>query len=134
MAGAATPSGLSAATYAGVHTAKTTIPDRYIGPWPFTVTREQAVCDLNDDRGRSAVRRALDRLRSAATSGRDRRKWRALLHGKSLDEQLWTVPPPRGGLGAGAVHDWARRTLAAAGYDAAVMLLEWEIFWRRKGL
>ena len=115
-------------------TMKTAIPERFVGPWPFTVSRDQAVCDLNDDRARSWLRRLVDRLRGAAIGGRERRKWRSLLQGRSLDDQLWAVPPPPGGLCDREVHDWARRTLAAASYDADAMLLEWEIFWRRKGL
>jgi hypothetical protein len=113
---------------------KTAIPERFAGPWPFTVSRDQAVCDLNLDRARSWTRRLIDRLRGAAIGGRERRKWQSLLQGRSLDDQLWTVPPPRGGLCDRGVQDWARRTLTAAAYDADAMLLEWEIFWRRKGL
>ena len=30
------------------------------------------------------------------------------------------------------VRRWAAETLAAAGYDPAHMLAEWEVFWRRK--
>jgi len=62
------------------------------------------------------------------------RKWQALLSGKSLDEQLWAVRPPRGWTTRQAVRDWARQTLEQAGYDPRMMLVEWEIFWRRKGL
>ena len=60
--------------------------------------------------------------------------WRLRLLGRRLDEQLWLVPPPKGSLAKPAVREWARSTLAAAGYDAAAMLLEWEIFWRCRGL
>jgi hypothetical protein len=124
----------SAVTRAGGRAVKNVIPERFIGPWPFTVSRDQAVCDLNLDRARSWPRRLFDWLGGAAVSGRERRKWQALLQGKTLDDQLWAVPPPRGGLCDRAVYGWARRTLAAASYDAEAMLLEWEIFWRRKGL
>jgi len=113
---------------------KTAIPERFIGPWPFIVSREQAVCDLNRDRARSRLDRMLDRLRRETVSGRDRRRWQRALEGKSLDDQVWAVPPPRHGLSDAAVHAWARRTLEAGGYEAATMLLEWEIFWRRRGL
>jgi hypothetical protein len=113
---------------------KAAVPERFAGPWPFALSRDQAVYDLNVDRARSRWRVRLDRLRGLATSGRELRKWQTLLRGKSLDDQLWAVPPPRGGLGERAVHQWASRTLEAAGYDPGAMLLEWEIFWRRKGL
>jgi hypothetical protein len=33
-----------------------------------------------------------------------------------------------------AIKDWARSTLALAGYESQSMLLEWEVFWRRKGV
>src|SRR5262245_13283361 len=61
------------------------------------------------------------------------RKWQALLSGKSCDEQLWAVRPPRGMIASPAVRDWAIRALEWAGYDPRVMLVEWEIYWRRKG-
>jgi hypothetical protein len=124
----------AAAARPGGRTMKTAIPGRFIGPWPLTVSRDQAVCDLNLDRAKSWTRRLIERLRGPAVSGRERRKWQALLQGRCLDDQLWAVPPPRGGLCDRGVQAWARRTLAAASYDADVMLLEWEIFWRRKGL
>ena len=62
------------------------------------------------------------------------RKWQSLLAGKSLDEQLWAVRPPRGMIARPDVRDWARQTLERAGYDPRLMLAEWEIFWRRKGM
>jgi hypothetical protein len=61
------------------------------------------------------------------------RKWRALLAGKSTDEQLWAVHPPAGTLGDPAVREWAQQTLERGGYDAQKMIGEWEIFWRRRG-
>jgi hypothetical protein len=62
------------------------------------------------------------------------KKWQVLLSGKSADEQLWAVRPPKGGVSHPAIRDWARKTLETAGYDSRTMLLEWEIFWRRKDL
>jgi hypothetical protein len=62
------------------------------------------------------------------------RKWQVLLCGKNFDEQLWAVRPPVGGLTHGAVRQWAERTLELGGYEPRTMLLEWEIFWRRKGV
>jgi hypothetical protein len=117
-----------------VRAALTAIPERFVGTCPFALSRDQAVYDLNMDRARSWGRTLVDRLRGAATSGRELRKWQGALRGKSLDDQLWAVPPPRGDVGSRKVDAWARRTLEAAGYESAAMLLEWEIFWRRKGL
>ena len=115
-------------------TMKTAIPERFVGPWQFTVSRDEAVYDLNQDRARPRIRALIDRLRGNTASSREFRKWQVLLGGKSHDDQLWAVRPPRGGFADRAVRDWARRTLETAGYDPDTMLLEWEIFWRRKGL
>lgn len=70
-------------------------------------------------------------LAIVATSRWQLRKWRALLEGKSADEQLWTIKPPRGFAYLPAVREWAETTLTKNGYDSKKMLLEWEIFWRR---
>jgi hypothetical protein len=114
---------------------KTTIPERWIQPWEFQISREEALYDL---------RLAPSFLGSLAIFIRDLigwfgqrkawRKWRTMLAGKSLDEQLWSVRPPRRQLAHPAVREWARMVLDQSGYDSRVMLPEWEIFWRRKGL
>jgi len=57
-----------------------------------------------------------------------------LLGAKDLEEQLWAVRPPHGSVRDPSVREWARQTLDSAGYDSRVMLREWEIFWRRKGV
>jgi hypothetical protein len=98
------------------------------------MTRDEAVYDLNADRRRSGFARVIDRVRGVLTDRGDFRKWPILLGGKSPDDQLWAVRPPRGGLTNESVRTWARLTLEAAGYDSDAMLFEWEIFWRRKGL
>jgi hypothetical protein len=114
---------------------KTTIPERWIKPWEFQISREEALYDLQ---------LAPSFLSSLAIFIRDLigwfgqrkawRKWRTMLAGKSLDEQLWSVRPPRRQLAHPAVREWARMVLDQSGYDSRVMLPEWEIFWRRKGL
>ena len=114
---------------------KTTVHEQWIKPWEFQISREEALYDmLADASSRSApfafIRDLTDRLGHRQAW----RKWQALLAGKSLDEQLWAVRPPRGLISGAAVRDWARQTLEQAGYDPRVMLAEWEIFWRRKGL
>ena len=67
-------------------------------------------------------------------SGRDMKKWHALLFGKNPDQQLWAIKPPRGGLRDSRVRCWVEQTLQVGGYDVASMLAEWEIHWRRRGL
>ena len=112
---------------------KKTIPDRFLAPWQFAVSRDEALYDLNMEAARFGLGSLIDRWLGAARSGREFRKWQILLTGRSLDDQLWAVRPPRRGLSNRLVRDWARRTLEAAGYDPGAMLLEWEIYWRRKG-
>ena len=113
---------------------KVAIPDRFVGPWQFTVSRDEAIYDLNLERTRPRIRVLMDRLRGKATNGHAIRKWQVLLDGKSADDQLWSVRPPRGAFSDPAVREWARHLLETAGYDPDTMLREWEIFWRRKGL
>ena len=62
------------------------------------------------------------------------RRWQVLLKGKTVDDQLWGIDPPRGFSCMRVVRRWAKATLAQAGYEPNKMLLEWEIFWRRKGI
>jgi hypothetical protein len=118
---------------------KTAIPEQWIKPWEFQISREEALYDMREAASsRSALPafiRSLTKWFGNRPALREAwRKWQALLSGKSLDEQLWAVRPPRGWTTRPAVHDWARQTLEQAGYDTRMMLAEWEIFWRRKGL
>jgi len=114
---------------------KTTVPEQWVKPWEFQISREEALYDmLAAASSRSAPLGFIRDLTDRFGHRQSRRKWQALLAGKSLDEQLWAVRPPRGLISGAAVRDWARQTLERAGYDARVMLAEWEIFWRRKGL
>jgi len=118
---------------------KTAIPEQWIKPWEFQISREEALYDMRaaafSRGGLLAFIRSLTNWFGRRAALREAwRKWQALLAGKSLDEQLWAVRPPRGTIGRPAVRDWALRTLERAGYDTRVMLVEWEIYWRRKGL
>lgn len=118
---------------------KTAIPEQWIKPWEFQISREEALYDMraaaSSRGGLLALIRGLTNWFGHRTAwGKALRKWQALLAGKSLDEQLWAVRPPRGMIARLAVRDWALRTLGRAGYDPRVMLVEWEIYWRRKGL
>jgi hypothetical protein len=113
---------------------KNAIPERFLKPWELRFTRDEVLYDMNvvaafQGRIGAMIRRLArwPRWRSAL------RKWQVLLSGKSFDEQLWAVRPPDGGLTHHAVRQWATRTLELAGYQPRTMLLEWEIFWRRKG-
>jgi hypothetical protein len=105
------------------------IPERYMTPWEFHTSREEVLYDMK--RGRSLLARLAGALGPWWAPG-VYRKWRAMLAGKSADDQLFAVRPPEGGLSCEAVREWASYTLASAGYDPDVMLTEWEIFWRRK--
>src|SRR5262249_14435449 len=116
----------------GPPTLKTTIPTQFLKPWEFRFSREEVLYDLN--RGPSFLGRlwaGLRRLLGGWVFSRELRKWQVLLAGRNLDEQLWAVRPPKGGVSH--IRAWVERTLAAAGYDSRIMLTEWEIFWGRKG-
>ncbi|MBI4491098.1 MAG: hypothetical protein HY694_18605 [Deltaproteobacteria bacterium] len=114
---------------------KKAIPERFLNPREFTSTREEVLYDMNVTAifsgWLSSLRR---RLKGWIGGRREWKRWRALLYGKTVDEQLWAIRPPKGGLSHPAIRDWAWKTLEAAGYEPRAMLLEWEIFWRRKGV
>ena len=114
-------------------TLKQTIPERFIKEWEFKISREEAAYDMNARRTLGSFIRGCCRHLRVSKLRNDFRKWRALLAGKSADEQLWAVHPPTGMLGASVVRDWAQQTLESGGYDAQKMIVEWEIFWRRRG-
>jgi hypothetical protein len=114
---------------------KTVIPERYVKPWEFKLTRDEALYDMNVTATFAGWFSSLSIWLKSWVRGRgELKKWRVLLSGKSADEQLWAVRPPKGGVFHSAIRDWAYKTLETAGYDPRTMLLEWEIFWRRKGL
>jgi hypothetical protein len=123
------------------------IPQQYLHPLQFTCSREEVLYDMQGVLGTLPPQapaltrwtciyplRLLKAVLSMLVSHRRLKKWRVLLGGKSLEHQLWTITPPRGFAYHPAVRRWAVETLAAAGYDPAHMLAEWEVFWRRKGL
>ena len=105
---------------------KRTVPEQYLRGAHFTVGREEALYDMQQpstrmEQWRNAFKRAAFE------------KWQCLLWGKNLEDQLWTVRPPRDMLRDARVRMWAEKTLGAAGYDKQSMLSEWEIFWRQQG-
>jgi hypothetical protein len=114
---------------------KTSIPERFIKPWEFQISREEALYDLSSaSTFMGAFGGTLWRLVNCLAFRREFRKWQVLLNGKSPDEQLWSVRPPRGGLSHRFILAWAQNALQLAGYDQRNMLTEWQIFWRRKGV
>jgi hypothetical protein len=114
---------------------KTVIPERYIKPWEFKLSRDEALYDMNVTATFAGWFSSLSIWLKSWIRGRgELKKWQVLLSGKSADEQLWGIRPPKGGVFHSAIRGWACKTLETAGYDPQTMLLEWEIFWRRKGL
>ena len=138
VAAAATASGASAAANEAPEVSsistpslKTAIPERFLTPWEIRLTRDQVLSDMQSPE--SGVARLRRRIRSILSSA-DLKTWQRQLWGKTADEQLWGVRPPKGSLRGSEICDWAKATLAASGYDTSTMLREWEIFWRQKGL
>jgi hypothetical protein len=76
----------------------------------------------------------LRRLLHCLAFRRELRRWQVLLSGKSVDEQVSSVRPPRGGLMHPLVQLWTKNAIELAGYDPRKMLTEWQVFWRRKGV
>ena len=127
-------------------TPRTHIPQQYLNPLQFRVSREEVLYDMQGVLGTLPPQataltrwlciyplRLLKVFLSVLASNRRLKKWRVMLGGKSLDQQLWTVTPPRGFSYHPTVRRWAEETLRQAGYDPARVRVEWEIFWRRKG-
>lgn len=113
---------------------KNSIPERFIKPWEFKLTREEALHDMNVAMTFGASLATLGRRLTAGIANRGQlRKWQHVLRGKHFEDQLWGMPPPKGALVHPKARQWAMNTLELAGYEPHAMLLEWEIFWRRKG-
>jgi hypothetical protein len=109
------------------------IPERFLQPWEFRLTREEALYDMTAAARSSGLFASIGRCLWRIVRRAEFRRWRALLTGNA-DEQLWAVRPPGGSLSDPVVRDWAARTLALAGYADDWMLREWELYWRRKGV
>ena len=136
----------SAASAESNVTLRAEVPREFLNPAQFRNSREEVLYDMKGMLGtlppneRTLARwvliyplRLMKAMVTATISRRRMKKWRAMLAGKDLDRQLWAVTPPRGFSYNSAVRNWAEQTLGSAGYDAQPMLLEWEIFWRRRG-
>jgi hypothetical protein len=103
------------------------IPEQYTSGVILPITRDEVLYDMQVPRSRLHQWRDTFKQRAAFE------RWQQLLWGKNLEEQLWTVRPPKGMFHDERVRTWVNKTLEAAGYDKAVMAVEWEIFWRRHG-
>jgi hypothetical protein len=117
-----------------VSAGKRTIPDHFLNPLEFEISRDEAIYEMNIAPRLKGSWFALIKRIKHRVSDRAFCRWKALLCGKELEEQLWAVPPPKYGLTHPVIREWAHQTLQRAGYDTNVMLAEWELFWRRKGL
>ncbi len=114
---------------------RNSIPEQFSKPWDFQLTREQALYEMNvASTFAGPIRRLWRGLKRLLVGRGGLRKWQAMLYGKSLEEQLWGVRPPHGSLDRPALREWARRMLELTKYNPGEMMLEWEIFWRRKGV
>ena len=129
------PAGIGSARADLTSALKTNGPERFIKPWEFQISREEALYDLScASTFWGALGDKLGRLVHRFAFRREFRKWQVLLNGRSVDEQLWSVRPPRGGLTHPFVQTWAKNAIELAEYDPRNMLTEWQIFWRRKGV
>jgi hypothetical protein len=99
----------------------------------FRVSRDEAVYDLQLAAAREGALRRLSLKLMPPVKRADLRKWHALLAGKSPEQQLWQVNPPRNGLRDPRVRKWIGEAIRLAG-DPRATLDEWEIYWRRRGL
>ncbi len=112
---------------------KESIPGGFIKEYEFTISREEALYDMHARPTLGARLRKFCRKLRVFNVRNETLKWQALLAGRTVEEQLWTVRPPAGRLADPLVRDWASKTLAVGGYNAGKMVIEWEVFWRRKG-
>ena len=116
-------------------TQKREIPPPFLKLNEFQLSREEVLYDMRLEKfSRGLLASLFGWLKNLFAGNAAFRKWQTLLQGKNLEEQLWAVRPPKGMLSHPAIRDWACGTLEQAGYEARTMLLEWEIFWRRKGI
>jgi hypothetical protein len=113
---------------------RTAIPERYLKPWEFRLSREEVLYDMREERGRKGLGAVWSRLRRWLRSSSSLRRWQALLQGRTAEDQLWAVRPPACAFQHPEVRQWVSQLLAACGYQPEVMLEEWEIYWRRKAL
>ena len=111
--------------------ANTTIPEEFGKPWHYHHDRDEILYDMRLAASRGSWRRLIDGL-FHRVSTHDMKKWLAILGGKTTDQQLWAVKPPRGAFHDPRIRHWLEQTLQLGGYDVARMQVEWEIHWRRQ--
>lgn len=112
---------------------RTSIPAEFCEPWLFRHTREEAAYDMQRARAETRLGALLAHAARRFSSGAELEKWHVLLAGRTPEEQLFSVRPPKGRLTDPLIREWAARTLERARFDVNVMLPEWEIHWRRRG-
>ena len=106
------------------------IPDQFANQ-AFQRSREEVLAIMQAEPG--VTTRIVNRVKALCSrSAFD--QWQRGMWSKNPAEQLWASCPPRVLLNDVRVREWATATLTQAGYDVDVMLREWEIYWRRKGL
>lgn len=111
---------------------KNQVPECYQAPFAFLMSREEAEGLLEksgEKNWRTRIRQWLER----GERREDFAGWKRRLEGEDGESRLWKVRPPRGELASREVCEWAAMALRQAGYDATVMLREWQIYWTRKG-
>jgi len=114
---------------------RTAIPEQFLKPWEFQRSREEVLYDmLVRQRFAGLASRFFRKLLLLLTGSGEFQRWQMLLFGRTPDDQLWAVRPPAGAFAYRPLRQWAHETLRLAGYDPDLMLVEWEIYWRRKGL
>jgi hypothetical protein len=113
---------------------RTAIPERYLKPWEFRLSREEVLYDMREERNRKGLGALWARIRRRLRAPAELRRWQALLQGRSPEDQLWAVRPPACAFHNPDALQWVSQLLAACGYKADTMLEEWQIFWRRKAL
>lgn len=113
---------------------RTSIPERYLKPWEFRLTREEVLYDMQEERSRTGLGAIWSRFQRWRRAPAELRRWQALLQGRLPEDQLWAVRPPASVFHNPEARQWISQLLAACGYNAELMLDEWEIYWRRKAL
>jgi hypothetical protein len=107
-----------------VPASKSSVPEDFMKPWELKLSRDEAIYDMTLETSRSRLRRFLARMKNRIPA-RELKKWHALLLGKTPDEQLWGVAPPKRATTDTRIRRWAEQTLQLAGYEVPKMLIEW---------
>lgn len=109
---------------------KTAIPETLNRAATALLSREEAILLLAQ---RDGIGARLRRFVHATIPANELRAWQICLSGRTIDEQLWLVPPPHGWRHDASVRTWAEQSLSLGSYALPAMLREWEIHWVRQG-